>query len=297
MSNLLMDISNAWADVLQGVAPAVVRVEARSRMTASGIVWSAAGHIVTANHVVETDDNIQVGLADGQTTSATLVGRDPTTDLAILRVDGQELSPAAWTAIDDLRVGHLVMAVGRPGQSIQTTSGVISALGGAWRTGAGGQVDHYIQTDTAMYPGFSGGPLVTADGRVAGLNTSAVVRGVGLALPAATVRRVVEAIVEHGGIPRGYLGIGVQPVRLAASLQAEAGSETGLMIMSVEAGGPAETAGVLQGDILVAIDGHNVSDVDDLHTLLTSELAGANAVLRLARANKLVDLPVVVGQR
>lgn len=297
MPNALVDFSNALAAMLEAVSPSVVRVEARRRMPASGIVWSASGHIVTANHIVQIDENIQVGLSDGQTVAASLVGRDPATDLAVLHVERQDLAPVTWAETDDLRVGHLVMAVARPGRSLQTTSGVVSALGGPWRTGAGGQIDRYIQTDTAMYPGFSGGPLVTADGRAAGLNTSAIVRGVGLALPPDTIRRAVETILEHGRIPRGYLGVGVQPVRIAPSLQDEAGGETGLMIMSVEAGGPAEAAGVLQGDILVSVDGNAVRDVDDLHSLLTSEMAGAQATLRLIRSSQFLDLPVTVGSR
>lgn len=297
MPNSLIEFSNALAALVEGVSPSVVRVEARRRMPASGIIWSAAGHIVTANHVVEHDENIQVGLPAGETLPASLVGRDPATDLAVLRVERQGLTAAHWLEASELRVGQWVMAVARPGRSLQTTSGVVSALGGAWRTGAGGQIDTYIQTDTAMYPGFSGGPLVAPDGRVAGLNTSAIVGGVGLALPAATVRRVVEAILEHGRIPRGYLGVGVQPVRLAPSIQAEAGAETGLMVLSVEPDGPAEKAGVLQGDILVAVDGRQVREVDDLHALLTSELTGAPATLRLVRSNQFLDLPVTIGQR
>ncbi len=297
MPNALVDFSNALAAMLEAVSPSVVRIEARRRLPASGIVWSAAGHIVTANHVVEYDENIQIGLADGQTVAASPVGRDPATDLAVLHVDRQGLTPVTWAETDELRVGHLVMAVARPGKSIQTTSGVVSALGGPWRTGAGGQIDRYIQTDTVMYPGFSGGPLVAANGRAAGLNTSGIVRGVGLALPPDTIRRAVETILEHGRIPRGYLGVGVQPVRIASGLQTEAGGQTGLMIMSVEAGGPAESAGVLQGDILVAVEGNAVSDVDDLHALLTSEMAGAHATLRLIRSNQFLDLPVTVGSR
>jgi S1-C subfamily serine protease len=297
MPNALVDFSNALAAMLEAVSPSVVRIEARRRLPASGIVWSAAGHIVTANHVVEYDENIQIGLADGQTVAASPVGRDPATDLAVLHVDRQGLTPVTWAETDELRVGHLVMAVARPGKSIQTTSGVVSALGGPWRTGAGGQIDRYIQTDTVMYPGFSGGPLVAANGRAAGLNTSGIVRGVGLALPPDTIRRAVETILEHGRIPRGYLGVGVQPVRIASGLQTEAGGQTGLMIMSVEAGGPAESAGVLQGDILVAVEGNAVRDVDDLHALLTSEMAGAHATLRLIRSNQFLDLPVTVGSR
>jgi len=297
MSNYLIEFSNALAALVEGVGPSVVRVEARRRMPASGIIWSTEGHIVTANHVVERDENIQIGLSTGETLPASLVGRDPATDLAVLRVERQDLPAAAWLEASELRVGQWVMAVARPGRSTQTTSGVVSALGAAWRTGAGGQVDSYIQTDVAMYPGFSGGPLVAADGRIAGLNTSAIIGGVGLALPAATVRTVAEAIREHGRIPRGYLGVGVQPVRLAPAIQTEAGAETGLMILSVEQEGPAEKAGVLQGDILIAIDGKPVREVDDLHGLLTSDLAGVHATLRLVRSNQFLDLPVVVGRR
>lgn len=297
MSNYLIEFSNALAALVEGVGPSVVRVEARRRMPASGIIWSAEGHIVTANHVVERDENIQIGLSTGETLPASLVGRDPATDLAVLRVERQDLPAAAWLEASELRVGQWVMAVARPGRSTQTTSGVMSALGAAWRTGAGGQVDSYIQTDVAMYPGFSGGPLVAADGRIAGLNTSAIIGGVGLALPAATVRTVAEAIREHGRIPRGYLGVGVQPVRLAPAIQTEAGAETGLMILSVEQEGPAEKAGVLQGDILIAVDGKPVREVDDLHGLLTSDLAGVHATLRLVRSNQFLALPVVVGRR
>lgn len=297
MSNYLIEFSNALAALVEGVGPSVVRVEARRRMPASGIIWSAEGHIVTANHVVERDENIQIGLSTGETLPASLVGRDPATDLAVLRVERQDLPAAAWLEASELRVGQWVMAVARPGRSTQTTSGVVSALGAAWRTGAGGQVDSYIQTDVAMYPGFSGGPLVAADGRIAGLNTSAIIGGVGLALPAATVRTVAEAIREHGRIPRGYLGVGVQPVRLAPAIQTEAGAETGLMILSVEQEGPAEKAGVLQGDILIAVDGKPVREVDDLHGLLTSDLAGVHATLRLVRSNQFLALPVVVGRR
>lgn len=297
MSNYLIEFSNALAALVEGVGPSVVRVEARRRMPASGIIWSAEGHIVTANHVVERDENIQIGLSTGETLPASLVGRDPATDLAVLRVERQDLPAAAWLEASELRVGQWVMAVARPGRSTQTTSGVVSAPGAAWRTGAGGQVDSYIQTDVAMYPGFSGGPLVAADGRIAGLNTSAIIGGVGLALPAATVRTVAEAIREHGRIPRGYLGVGVQPVRLAPAIQTEAGAETGLMILSVEQEGPAEKAGVLQGDILIAVDGKPVREVDDLHGLLTSDLAGVHATLRLVRSNQFLALPVVVGRR
>ncbi|NJN82847.1 MAG: PDZ domain-containing protein [Caldilineaceae bacterium] len=239
---------------MKRVGTSIVRVDARRRHAASGVVWSADGLIVTAHHVVESDEQILVGLADGATVSASLVGRDPATDLAVLRAEASDLVAATWVDAAELSVGHFVLALGRPGRTVQATFGIVSALGGEWRTHGGGHIDHYLQTDVVMYPGFSGGPLVEASGKVAGLNTSALARGVSLSLPAATVQRVVQTLLEHGRMPRGYLGVSVQPVRLPDGLQQELGQETGVMVMSVEADGPAAQAGIVQGDILASLE-------------------------------------------
>ena len=193
MAGTLEQLSNDLAAVVQNASASVVRVSARRRQPASGIVWSADGLIITANHVVERDENIRIGLPDGSKTTASLVGRDPGTDIAMLRVEAAGLAPANWADESALKVGHLVVAVGRPEETPQATLGIISALDGEWRTMGGGAVTSFVQTDVVMYPGFSGGPLVSAEGPFAGMNSSALVRGMSVALPPATLQRVAEA--------------------------------------------------------------------------------------------------------
>ena len=179
MVEVLSNLSDALAETVDKAGSRVVRVEGRRRLPGSGIVWSPDGVVVTAHHVIEQDDNISVGLPDGQTVTAGLVGRDPTTDIAVLRVQSNGLTAPTWAEPDSLQVGHLVLALGRPGQSVRGTLGIVSALGNRnWHTPAGGRVDQYIQTDVVMYPGFSGGPLVDAAGQFMGLNTSALLRGI-----------------------------------------------------------------------------------------------------------------------
>jgi len=296
MSETLQTLSNAMAGLVETADPTIVRVEARGRMPASGVVWSPDGVIVTSHHVVERDDNIKIGLADGSSVNATLVGRDPNTDLAVLKAEASGLTPATWVDASDLRVGHLMLALGRPGRTVQATLGIVSALGGSWRPPAGGDIDHYLQTDVVMYPGFSGGPLVDAGGRIAGINSSALMRGVSVAVPTATVKKAVETIMAHGKMPRGYLGVGIQPVRLPDALQQQTGQETGLMLMSVETGSPAAQGNLLQGDILVTLDGQAVRHVDELQALLSSDRTGKPIIARVVRSGQVHDLTVTIGQ-
>lgn len=297
MTEILSNLSEALAEIADYGGRGVVRVEARRRLPASGIVWSADGLVVTAHHVVQRDDNIHVGLPDGRTVSATLVGRDPSTDLALLRAEATDLTPAAWATPDDLRVGHIVLALGRPGRTVQATLGIVSALGDEWRTPAGGKLDRYLQTDVVMYPGFSGGPLVDAAGQVLGLNTSALLRGVSLTVPAPTVRRVVEALQAHGRMRRGFLGVGAQAVRLPESIARQVGQETGLLLVSVNPGGPAEKAGLLLGDTIVSLDDIPVRQMDDLLALLSAERVGVTVSVRLVRGGQVQEQSVVIGER
>lgn len=297
MTTVLQNLSNDLAATVETAGQSIVRVEARRRMPASGIIWSAEGVIVTSHHVVEREDDLQIGLADGNTVSASLIGRDPTTDLALLKVDGSDFPAASWVATDELAVGHLVLALGRPGRTVQATLGVISALGASWRTPAGGEVDRYLQTDVVMYPGFSGGPLATAGGQVAGMNTSALVRGTSIAIPTATIKNVVDSLLAHGKMPRGYLGVGIQPVRLPDALKDELNQSTGLMLMSIEANSPAEAGGLLQGDILFALDGQPVQQMDDLQTLLGHERAGKEVEVSIVRSGQVQQKSVTIGQR
>jgi len=297
VSELLSNVSDALAGIVGSTGQSVVRVEARRRLPASGVVWSPDGVIVTAHHVIQRDDQVGVGLSNGETVTATLVGRDPTTDVAVLRAGATGLIAAKWGAPDDLRVGHLVLALGRPGRTVQATLGIVSALGKGWRTPGGGQVDRYLQTDVVMYPGFSGGPLVDASGRVLGLNTSAVLRGISLALPTPTVRRVVETLLSHGRMRRGYLGVGAQGVRLPASLAESLGQETGLLLVSVKPESPAERAGLLLGDTIVGLDGQPVRHMDDLSALLGGDRVGVAVPVRIVRSGQIQALEVVIDER
>ncbi|MFZ1401559.1 MAG: trypsin-like peptidase domain-containing protein [Anaerolineae bacterium] len=301
MASVLQDFSDALALTVEKTGPAVVRVEARRRLPATGIVWSAAGVIVTAHHVVEQDDHVGIGLHDGRTLSARLLGRDPTTDVAVLQAQigqGQlPLTVPTWADPADLRVGHLALALGRPGQRVLATFGIVSALGEGWRTPAGGEVDHYLQSDVVMLPGFSGGPLVDAAGHIIGMNTSAMLRGVSLTIPAPTLRRVVETILSHGHVRRGYLGVSAQAARLPALLAQQLQQESGLLLGSVEADGPADKAGLFMGDTLISLDNQPVRHLDDLMALLTGERVGRPLPARIVRGGQVQTLDVVIGER
>jgi S1-C subfamily serine protease len=170
-------------------------------------------------------------------------------------------------------------------------------LGEAWRTPGGGEVDRYLQTDVVMYPGFSGGPLVGSGAQVLGLNTSGLLRGISLAVPSSTVQRVVEALLTHGRVRRGYLGIGAQPVRLPEATAKELDQETGVLLMSVETGGPAAQGGLMLGDTIVAMDGQPVRHMEDLLALLTGDRVGKSMSVRLLRGGRLEERPVVMGER
>ncbi len=171
MSEEAASLSEALAGAVEAAGASVVRVEGRRRMPASGIVWSADGLIITAQHVVTVDEGVAIGLPDGGMAAATVVGRDPLTDIAVLRAEAGGLAVPAWAGPETLRVGHLVLALARPGRTVQAALGVVSALGEGWRTPPGGSIERFLQTDVVMYPGFSGGPLVDAHGRVAGMNS------------------------------------------------------------------------------------------------------------------------------
>lgn len=295
--SVLSDFSNALAAATETAGAGVVRVAARPRLPASGLVWSADGVIVTAHHVVEQEGHIGIGLPDGKTTTAKLVGRDPTTDLAVLRAQSTKLTARPWADPAALKVGHVVLALGRPEEKVMATLGVVSALGDAWRTPAGGQIDRYLQTDVVMYPGFSGGPLVDASGQMIGLNTSALLRGVSVTVPATTLRKIVEMLLTKGKISRGYLGVGAQPARLPEALTNQLKQETGLLVVSVEPGGPAEKAGLFMGDTLVALDGQPIRHLDDLLAALSGDRIGATVPARVVRGGELRDLSVMIGER
>lgn len=296
MTSTVTQLSDALASAVESASKSVVSVKGRRRLAASGIAWREDGIIVTANHVVRRDEGVSVVLPDGQTAEATVVGRDHATDLAVLRVEGVTLNAAERGA--EARVGHLVLALGRPGANVQATLGVISALDNeGWRTPMGGQIDQYIQTDVVMYPGFSGGPLINTSGQVLALNSSALMRGVSVAIPLGALDTVVETLMTHGRVHRGYLGLSTQPARLPADAAAELGQETGLLIVGVESDSPAEEGGLMLGDAIVALDGERVRHHDDLLALLSPDRVGKKAPVRVLRGGELRTLNVTVGQR
>ena len=295
MAEILSQLSEALAETVAAAGKSVVRVEGRSRLPASGFAWSDEGVIVTANHVLERDDDIAVGLPDGGSPKATVVGRDPTTDLAVLRVDTTDLSPPGLAEPDGARVGNVVLALGRPGRTTQATLGILSALGDGWLTRAGGRVDRYLQTDVVMYPGFSGGPLVDASGNVLGLNTSALLRAVTVSLPVPTIRRVVETLLAHGRIRRGYLGVGAQVVRLPEAPKPPE-QETALLVVSVEPGSPAQKGGLLLGDTIVSLNDQLVRHLDDLLAQLSGDLIGRKVPVKILRGGQIQELTVTVGE-
>ena len=297
MATVLESLSADLANAVENAGKSLVRIEARRRQTATGIVWSADGLIVTAHHVVERDENIRAGLPDGTVVAAQLVGRDPTTDIAVLRVQAEGLTPATWAEPETVRVGQLVLAVGRPDAAPQASLGVVNVLDDAWRTMAGGTVDAYVQTDVVMFPGFSGGALVGANGAFIGMNSSLLARGASVTLPAVTLRRVADSLKVHGRVKRGFLGVNAQGVRLPVTLAESLDQETGLLLAAVESGAPAEAAGMMVGDILVTLDGQPVRHMDDLMALLSSDRVGKAVPVRVVRGGQVTDSTVTIGER
>jgi serine protease Do len=295
----LQQLSDNLADAVEQAGAWTVTVNARRRFPATGIVWGE-GIIVTANHVVEVDDDITVGLADGRTVEATLAGRDPSSDLAILRVQVADL-PVPPRATTEPRVGNLALAIGRPTPSGPVASfGVISTVSPFFRRQRGDLAESLIRADVAMLPGFSGGPLIDASGNLLGLNSSHFARGGGgLTITNEAIDNVVAALQTHGKIRRGFLGIGAQAVPIPQALGAAAGTtqETGLVIVSVEQDGPAEQGGVLLGDVILSVNGRAVGSVEELQEVLTGELVGQQATLSLIRGGNAHSMTVTVGER
>lgn len=314
----LQQLSHDLADLQAQAASAVLRVEGRRRLPASGIAWSQK-HIVAAHHAVEFEDDIFVGLADGERLRAELIGRDPRQDLALLQTDAQ-LSPLA-RATDMARVGSLVLALGRPGQQVKAALGIVAgsasprphkakrlrgarkphrarrkramrAAFGHWRLPTG-----MIQTDLVMYPGFSGGPLLGADGLVYGMNTSGFAGGRSLALPVPNIETAVATLLKYGEIQRGYLGLGIQSVQLPPPIADATQQESGLLIVAVEHDSPAAAADMLVGDILISLAGNVVEDVDELRDLLAQLDIGSEVELQFARGGQLQKGLVCIGKR
>lgn len=299
-TELLTTLSDALADAVERAGKSVVAVDARRQRAASGIVWPAGnGVIVTADHVVERDEDISVLFADGQKAAATLAGRDPGSDVAVLRLAGTAPASAELAPPESAKIGNFVLALGRPGGTAMASFGIVSALGGPWRTGRGGTIDEYIRADVTLYPGFSGGPLVDTQGRVIGLNSWHLARGQEIAIPTRAVATIVQTLLTHGTARRAYLGVTSQPVQIPDTLQAVLGTPTkaGLMLVGIEAGSPAEKGGLLLGDILVAVAGRAVSDAQDLQAALGPGAVGKPVTVSVIRGGARKELTVTPGER
>ncbi len=298
-ANLLVELSDSLASVVASAQPWIVRVSARRRFGATGMIWSTDGLIVTADHVIEREDDITVGLADGREFQATLVGRDQGTDLALLKVDATDL-PAARIGSEQARVGHLVLALGHPhGEQAMASLGVVSAVGGTWRTWRGGAIEGVIRSDVTLYPGFSGGPLISAAGDVVGMNTSILARGLAVTVPNAVLSRVVEALSSGRGTKRGFLGIATQPVRIPANLRMSLNldQESGLLVVNVEADSPAETGGIMLGDTLIEFGGRTMAEITALQDALGPGSAGTEQTARVIRAGQPAEARITIGER
>jgi S1-C subfamily serine protease len=297
MANTLLDFSNALADAVERAGQSVVTIREAGQRGVSGTVWRE-GVVVTAEHTLRGRQEFTVVLPGGGSTKGTVAGRDPGTDVAVLKLSGTGPAAAPRDAAE-LRVGHLVLAVGRrESDGLNASYGVIGAVGGAWRTWQGGRIDRYLRLDLLPYPGFSGGPLVDVQGRVLGMNTSGPRRSI-VTIPASTLERVVPRLLEKGHVSRGYLGAGLQAVALPAALREAIGQkhETGLLIITLAAGGPAEQAGLLLGDILVSVDGSVLATVADLQVALDPERVGSKVPMQVVRGGKLIETKVTIGER
>ena len=295
-SSPALDLSELLASVVEKAGDSVVQVAARRGIGSTGVAWSEDGVVVAADHNVQREEEITLGLPDGSTVPARLVGRDPSTDLAVLRAEASGLALPEWADLAGVKVGHLALGVLRPGRSVRATFGIVSAVGEEWRTPGGGRLDRYVQTDLDILKGFSGSLVVDVRGRALGLGTAGLLRGHAMVVPPATLKRVVTALLEHGRIPRGQLGVGLVPVRLPPSFPA-AGPATGLMVVMVQPGSAADKSGVLLGDILIELDRHPVADLSQLHSLLSEERVGTPLTLHLLRAGELRTLEVTLQAR
>jgi S1-C subfamily serine protease len=291
----LNTFSTQLADAVEQVSPTLVQVNGRQRQSASGVVF-AQNLVLTADHVLEREDDLTIETHDGRKLPAQFAGRDPSTDLAVLRVPDLNLAPAAQSSAP-ARVGQIILAVGRPGGSTMASIGIVSAVGGPVRSRRGTMLERYIQTDATPYPGFSGGPLIDAQGAVIAITTTGLASGVALGIPADIAWRVAETLTNQGHVKRGFLGFSSQPVPIPPSQRAGREQERGLLVVMIEENSPAQRGGLLIGDILVAFDGQTITDTDDLQALLVGERVGKASQVQVIRGGALQTLQVTVGQR
>lgn len=299
MENALMNLSNELAGIVQALSPYVVSVRARRHYPSSGLRWGPDA-VVTADHTIQRDEDITVTLADGKTVGATLVGRDPGTDLAVLRMETSATAETELQRADPVRAGELALVLGRsPDSGANASLGIISAISGPWRTWRGGKLDQYIRLDARLFPQSAGAAVVNVRGEIIGIATSALSRIAGLAIPISTVRSVTEKLLERGFVPRGYLGVGVQPVAFSEELQSKLSipNKSGVIVLTVESDGPAHRAGLMIGDIVIGIGDVAVEDARDLQAYSDSGVIGKSAEIKFVRGGALKESTLTVGER
>jgi S1-C subfamily serine protease len=289
----LVNLSDELEAAVERASRSVVAVHGRARLGSTGIHWRP-GLVVTADHTVQVDDDVKLTAPGGRKIQAVVAGRDPGLDLAILRADLSDVPVADLGEGVEVRVGHLVLAVGA---GPRASWGIVSALGGEGRLrGAGTPM---LNLDLTLYPGFSGGPLVDVQGRVVGVNTSSGSRHLQLAVPVAAVSRAVADLERRGRIPRAWLGVGTQPVRLPDAARDRLGvsQRSAVIVVEVQPGSPAATAGLAIGDVIVALGGMPVTAPEDLFAVLRPERVGQTVTASLLRAGESREISVTVGER
>jgi len=299
MENALIGLSNELAQIVQDLDRYVVSVHARRHYPSSGLWWGP-DVIVTASHTIQRDEDITVSLAGGAAAEASLIGRDSGSDLAVLRVKEAGPSRAERAVAETVKVGELALVVGRsPDSGVNASLGIISARSGPWRTWRGGQLDAYIRLDARLFPQSSGGAVVNGRGEIIGLATSALSRIAGLAVPVATIKDVTGKLMERGFVPRGYLGIGVQPVPIGEGLRQKLAvpNQNGLIVLTVESNGPADKGGVLPGDIVLRVNEVTTEETEDLQAFSQSAEIGRSAKIQLICGGVRKEVSVVVGER
>jgi len=299
MQSSLASLSHELAKLVEDFQSDVVAVHARHHYPSSGVHWRP-GYIATADHTLRQEEDIQVTLASGKRVAATLAGRDPGTDIALLKAEGLGAPAHPAGQGEPVKAGELALVLGRsPDSGPNASLGVISAISGPWRTWRGGRLDRYIRLDATLFPNSSGGAVIDCRGELLGIATSGLSRIAGLAIPASSVNRVVDALLEKGRVPRGYLGIGIQAVTIPEGLREKLSlpTKSGIMVVSVEPGGPADQAGVLLGDILVGIGDSQLGQIEDIQSFSDFEMVGKQINAKIIRAGALVEAAITIGER
>jgi S1-C subfamily serine protease len=298
-SQTLIDLSNQLAAAVERGAESIVAVHGRPQLASTGVHWRD-GLVVTTNGTVRRDRDITVTLPSGKRIEATLQGRDPSTDLAVLKIAGGGLRLATPAEAGALKPGNLVLALARLDETgPRAAFGAVSVVGDSWRPWGGGEIDRLILSDVNLYPGFGGGPLVDSAGQVLGINSGRLSRPYTTTLPAETVDRVIDQLASRGYVRRGYLGAGMQPVRLQEQLRTRLGldRQRGLLVATIDPDGPSAAGGLLVGDVIMAIGGRPVAEPEDVLKVLDGDTAGRTLRLELVRGGRLEQVEVLIGER